>query len=264
MITLMAGDAQLTLDPAAGGRVAQLTVDDLELLAHTGEKPTRWGSFVMAPWAGRIRRGQFTFDGTTYELPTDRSPPHAIHGTVLDQQWSVTDSSVSRATLACPLGEPWPWSAAVRQTITLAERTATFELSVHTDGPPFPASAGWHPWFCRRLARGAPVELGFSASSMLTRDDDGIPTGTRADVPPGPWDDCFDEVSWPVILNWADAMRLEVSADTRYVVVFDELPEAVCVEPQTGPPDALNLEPAVVTAEHPLVATMTWTWRLLG
>jgi galactose mutarotase-like enzyme len=50
-------------------------------------------------------------------------------------------------------------------------------------------------------------------------------------------------------------------ADTHYVVLFDQLAEAVCVEPQTGPPDALTLEPMVVTPDRPLTATMSWSWR---
>jgi hypothetical protein len=52
MITLTDGAATLELDPEVGGRVSQLVVDGLDVLAHTGTKPTRWGSFVMAPWAG--------------------------------------------------------------------------------------------------------------------------------------------------------------------------------------------------------------------
>jgi galactose mutarotase-like enzyme len=46
----------------------------------------------MAPRPdGRIRHTRF-FNGTTYLLPTDRNPPHAIHGTVLDRPWSVDSS----------------------------------------------------------------------------------------------------------------------------------------------------------------------------
>jgi aldose 1-epimerase len=143
----------------------------------------------------------------------------------------------------------------------LADNGAEFEIQVLSDSDPFAASAGWHPWFRRRLARGADVELDVTTSTMLERDADGIPTGVRVSVPPGPWDDCFVGAEWPVLLRWPGALRLEVAADTRYVVLFDQLAEAVCVEPQTGPPDALTLEPMVVTPDRPLTATMSWTWR---
>jgi len=36
------------------------------------------------------------------------------------------------------------------------------------------------------------------------------------------------------------------------------------VEPQTGPPDALNIRPVVVEPGRPLTATMEWRWRSLG
>jgi aldose 1-epimerase len=263
MIRLQAGAVTLVLEPASGGRVSQLVVDGLDLLAHTGAKATRWGSFVMAPWAGRIRAGRFEFNGTTYQLPTDRNPPHAIHGTVLDRPWAVVESSSGSAALECPLGSDWPWPGRVRHRISLAEEQVRFDLEIQASDP-FPASAGWHPWFRRRLARGADVELDLTTSAMFERDGDGIPTGTRVQVPPGPWDDCFDGVRWPVSLHWPGALRLDVGSDARYVVVFDQLAEAVCVEPQTGPPDALTLAPVVVTPDRPLTTTMTWAWQPAG
>jgi aldose 1-epimerase len=44
--------------------------------------------------------------------------------------------------------------------------------------------------------------------------------------------------------------------------VFDEPEHAICVEPQTGPPDAFTLDPVVVRPGEPLVATATWSWQL--
>ena len=67
-----------------------------------------------------------------------------------------------------------------------------------------------------------------------------------------------DSAPFPASAGWHPWVR------RRYVVVFDELAEAVCVEPQTGPPDALTLEPFVVTPDHPLTTTMTWTWHPAG
>ena len=47
-----------------------------------------------------------------------------------------------------------------------------------------------------------------------------------------------------------------------HVVLYDQPRHAICVEPQTGPPDALNhLERAtLVRRGHPLVAEMSLTW----
>lgn len=263
-LILRQGATAVSLDLAAGGRVADLELADLSVVAHVdSDSPVHWGSFVMAPWAGRIRNGRFEFDGRSYLLPRNWEQ-HAIHGTVLDRPWDVTEATADSAVLECSLDDRWPWRGRVRQAIRVLASAVEFTLEVHTNSAPFPASAGWHPWFRRRLARGGPVEIGLRAEAMLLRDDAGIPTGDRVPVPAGPWDDCFDQVHWPVTLSWPGALRLDVSADTRYGVVYTEEQDAVCVEPQTGPPDALNLEPVVVSPDRPLVATMTWTWQPLS
>ncbi|MFW6204165.1 MAG: aldose 1-epimerase [Actinomycetota bacterium] len=259
-VTLRAGDAALHIDPGAGGRVSRLTLGDLDLLAHVDVgSPFHWGSFVMAPWAGRIRRGRFAFGGRAYQLPLNWDV-HAIHGTVADRVWDVTESAADSAVLECPFGDGWPWRGFVRHRITLRDGRADFRLEVHAEDEPFPASTGWHPWFPRRLA-GRPVEITLDASAMLLRDSDGIPSGERVPIPAQPWDDCFDEVRWPVTLRWPDVLRLDVTASTRYAVVYTEQAEGVCVEPQTGPPDALTLDPVVVTPDEPLSATMAWAWQ---
>jgi len=260
VIDLRRGAAALRVDTEAGGRVGRLAVDGLDLLVEGRGPGIDWGCFVMTPWAGRIRRGRFAFAGAQHDLPTDVSPPHAIHGTVLDRPCSVVRATEESAVLECSLGGRWPWPGGVRQTVSLGEDHAEFRIEVHADDQPFPAAAGWHPWFRRRLARGGPAEIGLDASAVLVRDGDGIPSGERAPVPAGPWDDCFDGVRWPVTVTWPGALRLEVRADTRYVVVYDQPEHTVCVEPQTGPPDAINLEPVVVTPDRPMTAAMTWSW----
>jgi hypothetical protein len=45
-------------------------------------------------------------------------------------------------------------------------------------------------------------------------------------------------------------------------VVFTEPEHAMCVEPQSGPPDALTIEPRIVTPEEPLVVHTTWRWEV--
>jgi aldose 1-epimerase len=45
-------------------------------------------------------------------------------------------------------------------------------------------------------------------------------------------------------------------------VVYTEAEHAVCVEPQTGPPDALNLRPTTIVPEGVLTAHTTWRWEI--
>jgi aldose 1-epimerase len=129
---------------------------------------------------------------------------------------------------------------------------------VHADHDPFPAQVGWHPWFAR------PVELTFSATAKYRRDGDGIPDGTLVDPGPRPWDDCFTGVDAPPELRWDDGLVVTVRSDCDHWVVYDEPAHALCVEPQSGPPDGLTLAPALVEPGRPLVRTMTWTWGTDG
>ncbi len=95
---------------------------------------------------------------------------------------------------------------------------------------------------------------------MWERGDDGLPTGLLVPPKPGPWDDCFTELAAPAGLRWPGALTLEVVTSCEHIVVFDERPEGVCIEPQTGPPDALNFRPDVVGTGAPLVADATFSF----
>jgi aldose 1-epimerase len=131
---------------------------------------------------------------------------------------------------------------------------------------PMPASMGWHPWFVRRLP-GLPgeLELELDAGAMYLRDAAGITTAKRVSPPPaGPWDDCFTDLRRPPVLRWPGFLELTIESDCPAWVVYTEPEDALCVEPQTAPPDALNTGPTIVEPGRPLLAEMTWRWRSLG
>ncbi len=67
-----------------------------------------------------------------------------------------------------------------------------------------------------------------------------------------------------VTVLWPGELELKVTSREQWVVVYDEQAEAVCVEPQTGPPNGLNTSPRLVTPLDPLEASTTWSWRRLG
>lgn len=134
---------------------------------------------------------------------------------------------------------------------------------METHGDSFPAQAGWHPWF-RRTLDGSAAVLDFTPGWQEERGDDHLPTGRRIDPRPGPWDDCFgmpDGVD--VTVTWPGVLALTVTSPEQWVVVYDEQEDAVCVEPQSGPPNGLNTAPRLVTPIEPLETATTWTWRRL-
>ena len=62
-------------------------------------------------------------------------------------------------------------------------------------------------------------------------------------------------------LRWPGGPELTISSNCVDWVVFNQRDDAICVEPQSAPPDAVNLDGPVVEPGAPLVATMEWRWR---
>lgn len=262
-VALHAADAELTVDPQNGCRLTSLRTRGTELLRQ-GEK---YGSFVMAPWCGRTDRGRFRNGGEVYQLPVNDGP-HALHGTVRSAPWRTVRTDERSAAFTVDLTDPWPWEGRLTQIVELAEDGGglTMTLGVETTGESFPAQAGWHPWFLRNLGGGGEdVRIGFDAEWQEERGADHLPTGKRIDPLPGPWDDCFGMPQGvDTTLTWPGELELNLASRAEWVVIYDEQPEAVCVEPQSGPPNGLNTLPRFVTPIEPVEVSTTWTWRHLS
>ena len=267
LVDLDAGEASVLVAPTAGGRIAQITVSGQQLLVDLpagNAHPMGWGSFPMAPWAGRIRGGQFDFDGIAHQLELnhvdgDGGPgrAHSIHGTVFTRSWDIVDRSSTTVTMTCPLAGAlgWPFAGTAHQHIEVTTDRVMCQLWI--DGGPnrFPTEIGWHPWFRK------PDRLQFTPTAMYVRDRFGIPTGELVAPTVGPWDDCFLNTE-PVVLHYDRpiAPAVTVTSDCDHWVVYDHPVDATCVEPQSGPPDALNAVAHLVDPDHPLHRTMTISW----
>lgn len=252
---LSSPDAQLRIDLAAGGRLASLRVFGHELLVTNAAHLLHWGSYPMAPWAGRLRHGRFVHQGQSFQLPPTL-PPHAIHGTVWGRPWTQIDEH----EIAITLGDTWPYPGQARQRFTLNGDGLVMELSVHATEGSFPASIGWHPYFLRDLGTGEAARLDFSAAAIYVDDHEQIPTGDLATPPPGPWDNCFTNIRRAPRLCWPGVMEVTLESDLDHWVVYDLLDHAICVEPMSGPPNALNLAPRIVTTESPLTGRFELRW----
>ena len=138
----------MNVDPLDGGRITSLAVDGVELLGGVGTGVIEHGSFVMVPWAGRIRDGVLRVDGVEHHLPTDRTHPHAGHGLVMDRPWDVVAEAGSSLSIRCDLDSRWPFPGHVVQEFRLSADRLEQRIEVHaSDGAAFPATVGWHPWF---------------------------------------------------------------------------------------------------------------------
>ena len=261
VIELRAPGVTCLISPGDGGRIAQLTVDGRPLLVPRPDDvddPIMWGCYPMVPWAGRVSNGRFAFDDHDYQLEINH-PPHSIHGTGWFQPWSVREVDSRSVSMACALGDHWPFGGVAQQRIELSEDTLTCHLSVCADDLAMPAQVGWHPWFV--VPDRATVEF----SQMYVRDDAHIPTGALVAPPPGPWDDCFIDPQRPVELAYGDLV-VGITSDCSHWVIYDQLARAMCVEPQSGPPNGFNQVPGPREAftrlepHESMGRTMTISW----
>ena len=267
VITLSVGSMSVVVDPSDGGRAVSWTVAGRELLMHHGDDPIEHGMYPMAPWAGRIRGNTVPTGSGTHPLP-ETYGPWALHGTVVTKPMQVVSLTITddRADLELVSDShpEWPWPMVVRTRWTLHGQALTTQIEVEASGEPFPAVVGWHPWFAKMLD-GVAAQWQAEIDGMLVRDGSALPAAYAADVTPGPHDDAFSVPSGECRVTWPGVLTLQIVADSGWYVVFDELPDALCVEPQTGPPDGLvdhEWSPVQVASPgRPVRQTVSWQVR---
>jgi len=251
-----AGSVRLTIDHV-GARLRSLLIDGRELLVQEGDEALLWGCYPMVPWAGRIDRGRFEFNGVEHQMPINLGI-HSIHGVGVDREWKSERPGVFDLDLT----DPWPLGGTARVVADLAPDHLSITLSVTAGDFPMPAVIGWHPVFVKSIGD-ASANLDFQPAKILTRNDDGIPSGKADPVPPGPWDDCFLGVIDEPSLRWGDGLALTLDSPTDTWVVYDQTPHAICVEPQTAMPDAFNRpECPVLAPGETLALPLTIAWQL--
>lgn len=235
------GPGSLEVDLARGARLRRLRSADHDLLVPPTDAPFRDGLFLMAPYAGRVSRARFTWQGADVELPRN-APPHSAHGLVATTAWS----NPSPGTFTTALDQRWPFGGSA--VIRIEPRPSGVRLDARVGGSDraMPTAIGWHPWFVRRLAGvegivdwDPPLVYGsqgdITTRSLIPRDP-GITTWTAPATGQDPL------IVWPGVV----AIRLASAAARCWVV--HETPDAICVEPQTAPGDALNAGDAVIVA----------------
>jgi aldose 1-epimerase len=289
LLNLQCGDTRATIAPAAGGRLLQLELHDLDgawlpLLVAPDDprqavhEPTRWGAFAMVPWPNRIAGGAFIFEGNRVELPTNREG-NAIHGIGLDRAWTVEEATASACRLSLSFDTRWPFGGRALQSFAVHDDGIDLQIEIHADAAAFPAGAGWHPWFHRDVRPGADPRVLVDADQFYQLESN-IPTGVllpvggEADVRAYPalgdrrLDTCYRDPRGAMNVRWGDIeLRMASSENVRHAIVYT--PErAVCVEPQTCAIDAFNLDArrlfdagtVIVEPGHPLVVSTSWRW----
>ncbi len=270
-LRLEAGRAAVEIAPGVGGRISALELDGWDLLRRHGWTDREWGAFVMAPWVGRLRLGRVRWAGRTWQMPPDDGP-HALHGSVDAESFTVVESSLAGARLEAGLGPDWPIPGRLVHIVELDPRHLRLRLELHAAEHPMPGILGWHPWFHRRAGRvdgqgamSGEVEVVVHSAYAVGLDAHGLPTGEVGPPPSAPADDVLLNLIAPPVVRWPDGPTLSLHApEARAWVVYTTHPDGVCVEPVTGLPDGLNGgllgDPPVARPGKPLTATFEIAW----
>lgn len=271
-VELAAGGDRVLVDERNGARLLSLVAGGAERLLRADEGPFTWGCFPMVPWAGRVADAHIA--GSDVWLEANHGP-HAMHGVVYDQPWTVDDHTAGHVDLSCPLPtDRWPLGGTARQVIALGDGQLRLSLHVAADDRPMPVAAGWHPWFVRPVDGDVAVRV--RADRVLDTTDDLIPTGDLRDVtgdldlrdaPPlgdRRLDHAYVGVADAPQVRWPDlTLTLGLPSGTDTVVVHTPA-RGFCVEPQTAWPDPfVRPERSGVAWLAPgevFSATTVWRW----
>jgi aldose 1-epimerase len=258
-------------------------------------KPTRSGWPILFPFPNRIRDGRFSWEGKSYELPTnDPSGKNAIHGFVHSRPWRVVDRGANRLQTwvtgefesswqGMEVSKLWPGEYSLRTTYRLGESSLRCEVIVTNPGPePLPFGIGFHPYFRCASFGGDDALVGVDAGKRWQLIDN-LPTGALEPFFWAPHEKPFGEVVLDDLLtdlplNRQDArscghlesqdgrrLVVEASRDYRELVVFTPPHrQAICFEPYTCITDAFNLhQRGVDTGLQVLAPGDTWLGRVL-
>jgi aldose 1-epimerase len=246
------GAIEVVVLPQAGARLHRLRAFGHDLLRTPADPEEHlrdrffWGSYVMAPWCGRIDTGPVTVGSRVVDLDSNFPDGTAIHGQVHTQPWEQRPDGTLHIEGG---GDGWPWNYEVGLRITVQEPTVHIDLQlINRSSDPMPAGLGIHPWF-RRPVRVAIRGAAFHSPNTATPPQpervlghfDLRRIGQMADDLDATWTDLADP---PVELVWPDA---EVRATMRanppapYVVAASPSSvDAIAVEPETHAPQGLR------------------------
>lgn len=264
--------AQAEIAPALGNNcfAFRTAADILEPVAIDDflSRPTSYGIPVLFPFPNRLRDGAFTFQGSAYQV----NPPR--HGFVRDKAWTVIEAQASEsdgAWLRCRFDarqhaeailSQFPFPFVLEMTYRLQEGKLGIHLAATNTGErAMPVGYGLHPYF-RRPARGT-IQVPANHRWELA---DSLPTGKvleldEADDLRQPrdlaglvLDDIYSGLT-TTAAGMTECLLTDSDQGTEVVVEFSarQFPfvvvytppaprQAICIEPNTCPTDAFNLE----------------------
>ncbi|MGQ0662676.1 MAG: aldose 1-epimerase [Pseudomonadota bacterium] len=265
MVTLRAGETELSVAPAIGGAIARFRttvgsrrIDWLRAASTAGiaaGDPGAMACFPLVPFSNRVREGRFRFAGRTAQLPLNvPGQPHAEHGHGWQARWSVVERGDAELTIAYRQpADAWPFPYLARQVFRLQSERLVVALEAENVGDsPMPIGLGLHPYFVRTPK----ARLTARVAKMWQTDREIMPVAL-IDPPAGhrlgdgiriddvAMDNGFTGWSRHAVIEWPEwnaRLTLRADAPLSFLVVYTPHGEDFfCVEPVSHCTDAFNL-----------------------
>jgi aldose 1-epimerase len=235
----------------------------------------KWGkSAVLFPFPNRLDRGQYQWQGSTYQFPINNAATeNAIHGFVRDESFEVAYVFLAKdhASILCRFD--YDGSRPYYPFLFQLE----LEFLIHDDGhfsmeaavrnehdTAIPVGLGWHPYF--RLTAGADAHhMQLPVAERVVINERMIPTGERSryaefqrckGLGGTQLDTCFHypagKGSYRLALE-AEGQRLEIKTNARQFPFFQVFTpphrESIALEPMSCNVDAFNNGQGLVALE---------------
>ncbi|WMX15076.1 MULTISPECIES: aldose 1-epimerase [unclassified Aureispira] len=150
-------------------------------------------SAVLFPFANRINRGQYEYQGEQYQLECNETARgHAMHGLIYQQCFDFLDAEVNEegANISFvyhqdhrAVGFPFPFKTVL--TYRLTGDSLRLEVDVENTGTrSFPFSLGWHPYFYSRDLDRSTIHM--NSQQQIQTDETMIPIGINTASFPNP------------------------------------------------------------------------------
>lgn len=230
-----------------GAYLKSLVLGGKDILKQSpDDKPTHGGCAVLLPYAGRVRNGEYTYEGKRYTLPKN-SEGNAIHGFLKDTNLGIIRSGASQVELGATLANAgYPTSLEVKILYQISDSDLSVSLrTTNTGNQKAPLSIGFHPYFL-----GKKWQLDHECSiERLEMKDSYFPDGKTVlfdfngkELHKEKFDDCFRFPCNARVTTDQDKLEIR-KKNMPYVVVFNGKwaeGKSVAFEPYTSAPDAFN------------------------
>lgn len=243
----------LELNPKQGGALQTLSLNKQLILKDQGAWP--YGSAVLFPFANRVAKGVYNFNGEIYQLEkSEEDPNNALHGLVYNKPFEVVEKVSDSESTSVLLqhtnkqraqGFPFLYTISLRYKLLLN----ALELSVivkNDDAVPFPFTLGWHPYF--NAPNLETSSLALNTSHKILVDETMIPLKEVPYNIESPlliqdqsFDDCFKLNTNRVTFKTSTHdIAITASKGQYWQIYTPPSRQVIAIEPQTGPADSFN------------------------